>query len=243
MFKNKPIILLSFAISLMCVGCSFEDIQVEAPKSTGVLCLSMSSDEVYIQTGTRAVQPLADWSDYSFTLSNGSPLVFADGKAVLEEGDYVLTVTNANAASVDNGYKGPLYSGTTNFSIQAGTETQISLELGKPKNAKVSLALSQGFTDNYHLATLTLSNGTRSQVVTHETINGELYFPASNATTLNYTLIANAIEGTHVQDITSAQGTISISSGEHTTFTLNVNPIDPTLITLETGADYGGVFE
>ena len=112
----------------------------------GILCLNMSSDEVYVQAGTRAVQPLTDWSGFQFTLANGTastPLVFTDGKAVVEAGTYTLSATNS--ASVENGYAGALYSGTETFSINPGEQKTITLALGKPKNSKVTVSPTSAF--------------------------------------------------------------------------------------------------
>lgn len=207
----------------------------------GVLHLNMSSDEVYVHADTRAVQTLTDWSGYQFTLDNGTtstPLVFADAKAVIEAGTYTLYATNA--ASVDNGYSGPLYSGTKTFSINAGEQKAIILDLGKPKNSKVTVSPSSTFAEKYELKSLTLNDGTRDIIIS--SVEQEAYFPAS-VTQLTYTLVANARSGSHVQDITSATGTIAISAGTHTPITLNLNPIDPNLVIIETGTEYGGVFQ
>mgnify|MGYP002508373987 CR=1 FL=1 len=150
-FQNILCFLAVLAFGMLGTGCSTEDSQVEVPEPKGILCLKMSSDEVYIQTGTRAVQTLTDWSEYQFTLDNGTtstPLVFTDGKAIIEAGTYTLSATNA--ASVDNGYAGPLYSGSKSVTIEAGKQTDVTLDLGKPKNAKVTLALSEAVSSKYY---------------------------------------------------------------------------------------------
>ena len=240
-FQNIFCILAVLAFGMLGIGCSSEDTQVEAPKLMGVLHLNMSSDEVYVHAGSRAVQTLADWREYQFTLDNGTtstPLVFTDGKAIIEAGTYTLSATNA--ASVDNGYSGALYSGTETFSINAGEQKAVILALGKPKNSKVTVSLSSAFAAKYELKSLTLNDGTRD--ITISSVEQEAYFPAS-VTQLTYTLVANAIKGSHVQDITSATGTITISAGTHTPITLNLNPIDPNLVIIETGTEYNGEFQ
>ena len=243
MKKNQNIfcILAVLAIGMLGTGCSTEDSQVEVPEPKGILCLNMSSDEVYVQAGTRAMQTLTDWSGFQFTLDNGTtstPLVFSDGKAIIEAGTYTLSATNA--ASVDNGYSGALYSGAETFSINAGEQKAVSLDLGKPKNSKVTVSPSSAFAKKYELESLTLNDGTRDITISSE--EQEAYFPAS-VTQLTYTLVANAKAGSHVQDITSATGTIAISAGTHTPITLNLNPIDPNLVIIETGTEYSGVFQ
>ena len=207
----------------------------------GILCLNMSSDEVYVQAGTRAVQTLTDWSGFQFTLDNGTastPLVFTDGKAVIEAGTYTLSATNS--ASVDNGYGGALYSGAETFSINAGEQKAVSLALGKPKNSKVTVSPSSAFAEKYDLKTLTLNDGTRD--ITISSVAQAAYFPTS-ATQLTYTLVADAKAGSLVQDITSASGTVSIEAGKHTTLNLQINPIDPNLVVIETDTDYNGEFQ
>ena len=240
-FQNIFHILAVLAFGMLGIGCSSEDTQVEAPKLMGVLHLNMSSDEVYVHAGTRAVQTLTDWSEYQFTLDNGTastPLVFTDGKAIIEAGTYTLSATNA--ASVDNGYAGALYSGTETFSINAGEQKAVSLALGKPKNSKVTVSPSSTFAEKYELKSLTLNDGTRD--ITISSVEQEAYFPAS-VSQLTYTLVADAKSGSHVQDITSATGTIAISAGTHTPITLKINPIDPNLVIIETGGNHNGEFQ
>jgi hypothetical protein len=207
----------------------------------GILCLNMSSDEVYVQAGTRAVQTLTDWSGFQFTLDNGTastPLVFNNGRASVAVGTYTLHTTNS--AFVDNGYSGALYSGAEKFSINAGEQKAVSLALGKPKNSKVTVSPSSTFAEKYELKSLTLNDGTRD--ITISSVEQEAYFPAS-VTQLTYTLFANAKSGSHVQDITSATGTIAISAGTHIPITLKINPIDPNLVIIDTGTEYNGEFQ
>jgi hypothetical protein len=184
---------------------------------------------------------LTDWSGYQFTLDNGTtstPLVFTDGVAILEAGTYTLFATNA--ASVNNGYSGPLYSGSESVTIEAGKQTDVTLDLGKPKNAKVTLSLSEAFSAKYDLSSMTLTDGSVTSSMTPS--NTTAYFPTT-ASNLTYTLVANAKAGSHVQDITSATGTIAISAGTHTPITLKINPIAPNLVIIGTGTEYDGVFQ
>ena len=207
----------------------------------GILCLNMSSDEVYVQAGTRAVQTLTDWSGFQFTLDNGTtstPLVFTDGKAVIEAGTYTLSATNS--ASVDNGYSGALYIGEETFSINAGEQKAVTLDLGKPKNSKVTVSPSSAFAEKYELKSLTLNDGTRD--ITISSVAQPAYFPTS-ATRLTYTLVADAKAGSKVQDITSATGSVTIDAGKHTTLNLQIHPIDPNLVIIETDTDYNGEFQ
>lgn len=240
-FQTIFCILAVLAFGMLGSGCSNEESQVEVPKPMGILCLNMSSDEVYVQAGTRAVQTLTDWSGFQFTLDNGTtstPLVFTDGKAVIEAGTYTLSATNS--ASVDNGYSGALYSGEETFSINAGEQKAVTLDLGKPKNSKVTVSPSSAFAEKYELKSLTLNDGTRD--ITISSVSEAAYFPTS-ATQLTYTLVADAKAGSLVQDITSATGSVTIDAGKHTTLNLQINPIDPNLVVIDTDTDYNGEFQ
>lgn len=223
--------------SLLCVGCSTEDIQVEVPDSRGTLYLRMSSDEVYVQTETKATQNVVDFSGFTFTL-NERPITFTDGEAMVEAGTYILSATNANA--VDNGYNGPLYYGETEeFTVSPGESKVITLDLGKPRNARLTVDATDVFSTLYAWNTLELTDGERTIALTPS--NTEAFFPASN-TTLSYTLVADANKGSLVQDITGASGTVNIAAGKHTAITLNANPITG-YIRIETGDSHGGEFQ
>lgn len=235
------LILAWLAIGQLCTGCSAEDIAGEAPSEMGVLCLQMSSGEDFVQVETRAVQTLTDFTGYTFTLSNGQELSFTNGKANIAAGTYTLSATNANADAVDGGYGGPLYSGSSDeFTVTAGGTTPVTLSLGAPQNAKVTIELSSEFTGLYTFSSLTLKEGEEGHTLT--SAEQVAYFPATN-TTLSYTLVANANKNSHVQDITGASGTVTIAPGTHTTLTLDVNPIDPNLVTIVTGDPYNGEFQ
>lgn len=240
-FQNIFCILAVLAFGMLGSGCSNEESQVEVPEPMGILCLNMSSDEVYVQAGTRAVQTLTDLSGFQFTLDNGSAstsLVFTDGRASVAVGTYTLHATNS--ASVDNGYSGALYSGAETFSINAGEQKAITLALGKPKNNKVTVLPTSAFAEKYELKSLTLNDGTRD--ITISSAAQTAYFPTS-ATQLTYILVADAKAGSLVQDITSATGSVTIDAGKHTTLNLQLNPIDPNLIVIETDTDYNGEFQ
>ena len=241
MLNNKQLILIAstlLAISQLSVGCSAEDIAVEDSSNKGILCLSLSSGDEFVKVETRAGQTL---NGFALTLKkSGQEVEFElnGGQAIIEAGTYTLSATNSVA--VRDGYDGALYSGATSFTLSAGEQKEVTLSLGTPKNAMISLSLSQEFSAKYDLYSMTLTDGTKSSTLT--TSNTTAYFPAI-ATTLSYTLVANAKAGSHVQDITSATGTITIAAGTHTPVTLNLNPIDPNLIVIETGTTHSGEFE
>ena len=239
MLNNKQLILITstlLAISQLCVGCSAEDIAVEDSSNKGILCLSLSSGDEFIKVETRAEHTLTDWSEYEFRL-NDEPISFTDGKAVIPAGSYTLSATNSH--DVDGGYDGALYSGETSFTLNAGEQKEVTLSLGAPKNAKVTIGFDKTFTNLYTFSSLELNDGSETNTIT--TDNPAVYFPATN-TTLTYTLVANAKQDSHVQDITDATGTVTIAPGTHTTLTLDVNPITG-YITIKSGEDWGKEFQ
>lgn len=243
MLNNKQLILITstlLAISQLSVGCSAEDIAVEDSSNKGILCLSLSSGDEFVKVETRAGQTRTDWSGYEFRL-NDEPISFTDGKAVIPAGSYTLSATNSNSNAVDGGYGAPLYSGTSEtFTVIAGETTDVTLALGAPQNAKVSVALRDEFTAKYSLETLSLSDGIRTQQIGTNTLAA--FFPATS-TTLTYTLTAAAKQGSYVQDITDAKGTVTIAAGTHTTITLGISPIDDNLIIIKNGGTHNGEFQ
>lgn len=229
--------ILVFALVIgACTGCDNDFMQVEAPKTTGVLRLQMSSNQHYIDIETRASVPLTSWDGYTITLKQGDKAVdatFDNGVAILEAGTYTLSVTNESAEYT--AYSGPIYYGSTDVTIEAGKQTGVTLDLGKPKNAMVTLKASKDFTDLYTISSFKIGD-------VELNTSDAFYFPVTE-TPLTYTLVANAKAGSHVQDITSATGTIAISAGTHTPITLKINPIDPNLVIIGTGENHNGEFQ
>ncbi|MBR4856593.1 MAG: DUF4493 domain-containing protein, partial [Bacteroidaceae bacterium] len=198
------------------------------------------SGEEFVKVETRAGQTL---NGFALTLKkSGQEVEFElneSGQAIIEAGTYTLSATNSGA--VDGGYGAPLYSGTSEaFIINAGETTNVTLDLGAPKNAKVTVVLRDEFTAKYSLETLSLSDGIRTQQIRKDV--PAAFFPATN-TTLNYTLTAAAKKDSHVQDITNATGTVTIEAGKHTTITLGISPIDNDLIIIPNGGTHTGEFQ
>lgn len=219
------LILAWLAIGQLCTGCSAEDIAGEAPSEMGVLCLQMSSDEVFIET--RAVNDY-EWA-FQITGDNYSNNNVELGKDIsIPAGQYTFSATNADA--VENGYGGPLYEGSIIFDLEAGEHKTIELDLGKPQNAKITLILTDNFEAAYENVGLKKEN---SDIQLSE---GEHFFPKGE-----YTITANAKSGSGVQEFIN-NSTITLEAGTHTTLTLDVNPIDG-YITIKSGEDWGKEFQ
>ena len=93
----RNILVLALVIGA-CTSCDNDFMQVEAPKTTGVLRLQMSSNQHYIDIETRASVPLTSWDGYTITLKQGNESVaatFDNGVAILEAGTYSLSATNS----------------------------------------------------------------------------------------------------------------------------------------------------
>ncbi len=220
------LILAWLAIGQLCTGCSAEDIAGEAPSEMGVLCLQMSSDEVFIET--RAVNDY-EWA-FQITGDNYSNNNVELGKDIsIPAGQYTFSATNADA--VENGYGGPLYEGSIIFDLEAGEHKTIELDLGKPQNAKITLILTDNFEAAYENVGLKKENS--DPILLSE---GEHFFPKGD-----YTITANAKSGSGVQEFIN-NSTITLEDGTHTTLTLDVNPITG-YIKIETGGEHNGVFE
>ena len=220
------LILAWLAIGQLCTGCSAEDIAGEAPSEMGVLCLQMSSDEVFIET--RADNDYV-WA-FQITGDNYSNNNVELGKDIsIPAGQYTFSATNADA--VDGGYNGPLYEGSTEFTLNAGEHKTIELDLGKPQNAKITLILTANFKAAYENVGLKKENS--DPILLSE---GEHFFPKGE-----YTITANAKSGSGVQEFIN-NSTITLEAGTHTTLTLDVNPIDG-YIRIESGGDYDDEFQ
>lgn len=223
------LILAWLAIGQLCTGCSAEDIAGEAPSEMGVLCLQMSSGEVFIET--RAVNDYV-WA-FQITGDNYSNNNVELGEdIIIPAGQYTFSATNAEDEDVENGYGGPLYEGSIKFDLEAGEHKTIELDLGKPKNAKITLILTDNFKAVYEIVGLKKNSNQLIQLN-----EGDNFSPIGE-----YTITANAKKGFGVQEFTN-NSTITLSPGTHTTLTLDVNPIDPNLVTIDTGTPYNGEFQ
>lgn len=227
----------------MAVACTSSITDGVMPSEEGTLRLLVQAEDSYLNIETRESQPLS-LTDYTLTLNgtttdseavtSQSITLDANNTAKLKAGIYTLTASNQTAATRDAGC--PWHEGTSaQFTIAAGGNTAVTLDLGKPKNAELKIVLSEGFSANYGSLNLTFTDGKRVLSVT--TASTLYLMPGS----IPYTLTADARKGTHIQDA-SLQGTLTLTAGTTQTLTLNIQPITG-LIKIETGGTHDGEFE
>lgn len=146
-------LFVGLALSLLAVtGCRQEDIRPQTESDgMGRIVLSLSNSDIWIDIETRA--EMETFEGYVFTLKPdgeaGETITFTDdGTAIVEAGTYTLKADNL--ASSQEGLGAPYYSGESEeFTVSAGETAEVSINLGKPKNAKITVVLDKSFTDLY----------------------------------------------------------------------------------------------
>lgn len=225
---------------LMVTGCQQEDIQLSGEQNVkGRIVLSLSDIEIYVDAQTRTTQTLNDFSGYTFTLNGvgvesgniSQEITFdANGTAIIEAGTYTLMASNRYdpITGSDKAYTAPYWEGTSSqFTLSAGTTEPVSIIMGKPQNAKVSIVQNTSFSTLYQSVTLT-QNG---HSVTFPTDDDVYFLPGS------VTLSATAKLGSHVTDMTSVS--ITLERGTHHTITLSANSVTGEIIPVVSGTHTG----
>lgn len=203
----------------------------------------VQAEDSYLNIETRESQLLTSLTGYTLTLNGtttddeavtSQSITLDANTAKLKAGTYTLTASNQTAATRDAGC--PWHEGTSaQFTIAAGGNTAVTLDLGKPKNAELKIVLSKDFSANYGSLNLTFTDGKR---VLSVTTDSTLYLMPGS---IPYTLTADARKGTYIQDA-SLQGTLTLTAGTTQTLTLSIQPITG-LIKIETGGTHDGEFE
>ena len=230
----------------MAVACTSPITDGVMPSQEGTLRLLVQAEDSYLNIETREAQHIERTSLTGYTLTlNGtttegetvtsqSITLDANNTAKLKAGTYTLTASNLTAATEGTGC--PWHEGTSaQFTIAAGGNTAVTLDLGKPKNAELKIVLSKDFSANYGSLNLTFTDGKR---VLSVTTDSTLYLMPGS---IPYTLTADARKGTYIQDA-SLQGTLTLTAGTTQTLTLSIQPITG-LIRIETGDTHDGEFE
>ena len=228
----------------MAVACTSSITDGVMPSEEGTLRLLVQAEDSYLNIETRESQPPTSLTGYTLTLNgtttedetvtSQSITLDANNTAKLKAGTYTLTASNQTAATTGAGC--PWHEGTSaQFTIAAGGNTAVTLDLGKPKNTELKIVLSEGFSANYGSLNLTFTDGNH---VLSVTAASTLYLMPGS---IPYTLTADARQGTHIQDA-SLQGTLTLTAGTTQTLTLSIQPITG-LIRIETGDKHDGEFE
>ena len=247
MKKILTILLCSTALLLSaCQQDTDDQLKADGPAT---IVLSLRDTQLFTELQTRAEVAVADLSKYNFTISgttiSGAAVtdlaihVDDDGSAQVNAGTYTLTADNREEANRAQGR--PWYYGTSEaFTINVSETKAVGISLGKPKNARLMMAIDESFSNLYESPGLTLSDGTRS--VTLSSTEEDCYFiiPASGA--LAYTITANAKENSHATDIINLSGWIDIVAGYNTTITLKANPVSGEIVPIIEGY-HNGTFD
>lgn len=228
-------------LSVMAVACTSSITDGVMPSQEGTLRLLVQAEDSYLNIETRETQPLTSYTltlngttTEDETVTSQSITLDANNTAKLKAGTYTITASNQTTATTGAGC--PWHEGTSaQFTIAAGGNTAVTLDLGKPKNAELQIVLSEAFSNNYESLNLTFTDGNR--VLSVMTASTLYLMPGS----IPYTLTADARKGTHIQDA-SLQGTLALTAGTTQTLTLSVQPITG-LIRIDTGKEYDGEFE
>ena len=247
MLHNSSKTILWLLLLFTVISCRQEDTltQIEERNVKGRIVLSLSDIEVFTSdAGTRAT--LDDYSGFVFSL-NGTTvegetvrdrvITFTDNAAIIDAGTYSLSANNDAASVTGKGCAN--YSGTTteDFTLTVGGSTTVSISMGAPKNARVTLEQAESFSTRYTDVRVKLTVGGRSIDLGNATgCEAEAFFPAG---TIDYTITAEARSGSHVTDISSASGTVTLTAGKHHVISLTASPVTGEIITLIEGTHTG----
>lgn len=226
MQKRRTIHILQAILLLLAstlVACQNENISdIDDNAKTGRIVLNLQNVEVFTEVTTRAEQA-GNVSDYTYTLSgttqNGTAVTdqtvtFTEGSAIIPAGTYTLTATSTTAQDV-----APWYQGTsTEFTLGVGGTESVSIDLGKPKNAAITVSFDASFTNLYENYSVTIGQHS----VPDDSSSGSTTLYAMPGT-ITYTIKGSAQAGTHVSDIPEAgiTGTLTVVAG--TSYPLNIN--------------------
>ena len=245
--KQLRFTLYSIAIVWVFFSCQNEESFPIAGNGHGHIILSLPDFQPFVLVGSRAEQTLTDLSGYIFTLEGtdgeGNPvsqeITFVDNCCIIPAGTYTLTADNHAVAVSGNGTA--YYSGTSaTFTLSPGGMTQVpSINMGKPKNARIDLNLDETFTALYDLAEVTLSDGDRMVGLTVGQPQGFMMIPENGA--VSFTIKAAARKGSHATDLPAGglTGHIAIAAGYAYAINLTAKSIEDLMIEIGDGTHDG----
>lgn len=213
----QAILLLIASTLVACQNESISDIDNNA--KTGRIVLNLQDVEVFTEVTTRAEDNVAD---YTYTL-NGTAIegttvtdqtvTFTEGSAIIPAGTYTLTATSKTEPDA-----APWYQGTSEpFTLGVGGTESVSIDLGKPKNAAITVSFDASFTNLYENYSVTIgqhsvSNASATSSTTLYTMPGKI----------SYTIKGFAKQNSHVSDIPEAGITGSLTVAAGTSYPLNI---------------------
>ena len=247
--KQLTSTLIVTCLSWVFFSCQSEKLSPDTSYAKGRILFSMPTAEPFIEDGTRAIQPLTDLTDYTFTLSGTDTkdntinrvITFKDNSCIIPAGTYTLTADNKAAAAPVSGLGAPYYHGrSASFTLEAGgTVTVPTIEMGKPKNTRIDLTLDESFKNLYDLQSLTLSDGSRTISLDDNHLQGYMMVPENKP--LTYTIKATAKSGSHVTDL-PAEGltkTLTVTAGYAYPINLTAQAIEDMMIGIGEGSHNG----
>lgn len=239
--------LIAMGMALASFSCQNEEAVPNAGNASGRIFLSLPDFQPFVVVGSRAEQSLTDLAGFSFTLKGEDTegndvsmnIEFVDNSCIIPAGTYTLTADNHAVAVSGNGTA--YYSGTSaTFTLSPGGMTQVpSINMGKPKNARIDLNLDETFTALYDLAEVTLSDGDRMVGLTVGQPQGFMMIPENGA--VSFTIKAAARKGSHVTDLPAGglTGHIAIAAGYAYAINLTAKSIEDLMIEIGDGTHDG----
>lgn len=234
------------SLLLAATGCQQDDMRLQGEHGgKGRIVLALSDIQVFTDdVVTRTT--LDDYSGFVFTLNGttvdgwtvrDSVITFTDNAAFIEAGTYSLSAQNLEASQTGSGCA--YYSGATaeDFTLTVGGTTAVSISLGAPQNAKLTIAYSDAFAAKYQNVRMTLTRDERSvDLGSADGCQPAACFPAGS---VSYVLSATAKSGSYVSDISAVAGSLTLAAGKHSTVTLTLNAVTGEIIPLVEGTHSG----
>lgn len=236
-YSIKVLLLLT---TVMLAACDVEEFPLmEERAQTGRIVLSAPEIQLYTEGGTRGEGENVvngNIGDYTYILKDkdGTPIQEVtfdnNGAAIIPAGTYTLTATSSTAQD-----EVPWYQETSGvFTLTVGGTTEVTINLGKPKNVKIAVTFDDTFTALYTSYSVTI--GSKSVYA-----NGNLYAMPGEIT---YTIKGTARQGSHVTDIPAEgtpPGTISVVAG--TSYSLNITAKAIEDLRIDFGGEHTGEFD
>ena len=254
-------------VQVLLCSCRQESVLPSPSPSHGLVVLSLSADDVAF-VETRGEQTLSDLSALSFTLSGQTadgrtienfPMTFITTEdnafvATVETGTYTLSAATPDK-DAERGFGTPSYAGESDeFKVTEGEAVKVKINLGKPRNARVSVQIDESFSKLYECTKVelsALSPATKdTRTVTIENPSTESPAPAAyfllspTDGQLTYTLYGNAHKASHQQELpeSGVTGTLTLEAGHAYTLNIKANPVTGKLIPV-IGETHNGEFD